>query len=166
MSGSFDVEAPDHFTVGAVGPPGKRIFYLQAREPGTLVTLQCEKEQVRGLGEYLADLLARLGTPGQAPSRPVGLLEPIEAAWAVAAVGVGYDEADDRIVVVAQELVEEERADDGATARFRITRAQAAGFVLCARELMKAGRPICPMCNQPKDPGRHICPRSNGHATG
>ena len=166
MSGSFDLEAPDQFTLGAVGPPGQRIFYLQARESGTLVTLKSEKEQVRRLGEYLADLLARLGPAGAEPSRPVGLLEPIDAAWAVAAVSVGYDEADDRVIVVAQELVEEESADEGATARFRITRAQAAGFVLCARELMQAGRPICPMCGQPKDPGDHICPRSNGHATG
>ena len=166
MSGSFDLEAPDHFAVGAVGPPGERIFYLQARESGTLVTLKCEKEQVRGLGEYLADLLARLGPAGEAPSRPVGLLQPTDVAWAVAAVGMGYDEADDRVIVVAQELVEEESADGGATARFRITRAQAAGFVEYARELMKAGRPMCPLCGQPKDPGGHICPRSNGHATG
>ncbi len=166
MSGPFDLEAPDQFTVGAVGPPGQRIFYLQAQESGTLVTLKCEKEQVRGLGEYLADLLARLGPAGEELSRPVGLLEPIDAAWAVAAVGVGYDETDDRIVVVAQELVGEESADEGATAQFRITRAQAAGFVVCVRELMKAGRPSCPMCGQPKDPGGHICPRSNGHATG
>jgi len=166
MSASFDLEAPDQFTVGAVGPPGQRIFYLQARESGTLVTLKCEKDQVRGLAEYLADLLAQLGAAGEEPSRPVALLEPIEAAWAIAAVGVGYDEADDGILVVAQELVEEEAAHEGAAARFRITRAQAAGFVLCARELMKAGRPMCPMCGQPKDPGGHICPRSNGHATG
>ena len=163
MSASFDLEATDQFTVGAVGPPGQRIFYLQARESGTLVTLKCEKEQVRGLAEYLADLLV---AAGEEPSRPVRLLEPIEAAWAIAAVGVGYDEADDGILVVAQELVEEEAAHEGAAARLRITRAQAAGFVLCARELMKAERPMCPMCGQPKDPGGHICPRSNGHATG
>jgi hypothetical protein len=28
---------------------------------------------------------------------------------------------------------------------------------------VKAGRPICPMCSQPKDPAGHVCPRSNGH---
>ena len=33
-----------------------------------------------------------------------------------------------------------------------------------SQDLIKAGRPICPMCSQPKDPEGHFCPRSNGHA--
>ena len=164
MSLSFDLEAPDYLTAGSVGAPGQRIFYLQARQSRTLVTLKCEKEQVHGLAEYLADLLTRLPAAGSEPPREAALLEPIEAAWVVAALGVGYDQADDRIVVVAKELLEEESADEPATARFRITRAQAAAFMERARGLMKAGRLICPMCGSPKDPGGHICPRSNGHA--
>ncbi|RPH85352.1 MAG: DUF3090 family protein, partial [Candidatus Rokuibacteriota bacterium] len=39
MSASFQLEAPDHFTAGAVGSPGQRVFYLQAREADTMVTL-------------------------------------------------------------------------------------------------------------------------------
>ena len=57
MSASFDLESPDHFTAGAVGPPGQRVFYLQARQERTVVTLKSEKEQVRALGEYLAEIL-------------------------------------------------------------------------------------------------------------
>ena len=49
MSTSFEFVAPDHFTAGAVGPPGQRVFYLQSREKGTLITLKSEKEQVRAL---------------------------------------------------------------------------------------------------------------------
>jgi len=161
MSPSFDLEAPDHFIAGAMGPSGQRVFYLQAAQSHTLVTLKCEKEQVRGLGQYLADLLARLGI--EASPHAVALLEPIEPAWAVASLGVGYDAEDDRILVVAQELLEEESTEEPATARFRITRAQAAAFVECTRELMKAGRPICPICGRPKDPDGHVCPRSNGY---
>ena len=29
---SFDLPAPDVFTAGTVGPPGQRVFYLQARD--------------------------------------------------------------------------------------------------------------------------------------
>jgi uncharacterized repeat protein (TIGR03847 family) len=165
MSASFDLDAPDHFTAGTVGPVGQRTFYLQARQSRTLVTLKCEKEQVRGLAEYLAGLLARL--PGVGAERPgdMALLEPIEAAWAVASLSVGYDQANDRIAVEAEELVEEE-ADEPATARFRIIRAQAVAFVERARDLMKTGRPSCPICGRPMDPGGHVCPRSNGHAIG
>ncbi|HXH82236.1 MAG TPA: DUF3090 family protein [Candidatus Tectomicrobia bacterium] len=163
MSASFDLEAPDRFTAGAVGPPGQRVFYLQASEGDTLVTLKCEKDQVSALGEYLAGLLVRLGTVVEPAREDAKLVEPVEPAWTVASIGVGYDEGDDRIVIVASELIEDEREGEPASARFAITRPQAAAFVGRARTLVKAGRPTCPMCGQPRDPGGHLCPRANGH---
>ena len=160
---SFELESPDHFTAGAVGEPGGRVFYLQAREPGgSLVTLKSEKEQVRVLSEYLSRLLARLPSAREDAPPDLDLIPPVEPAWVVASIGLGYDEAADRIVIEASEFVEEE-GDEPATARFRITRAQATGFVHRAEELMKGGRPLCPFCTQPMDPTGHICPRSNGH---
>jgi uncharacterized repeat protein (TIGR03847 family) len=163
MTESFELETPDHFTTGAVGPPGQRVFYLQARQAGRLVTLRCEKEQVRALAEYVSGLLAKLpeGATGDAGNQ--ALLEPIDAAWTIAALGVGYDEDSDRVVLEARELLEEQRDEEPAVARFHITRAQAAAFVEQVGELVRAGRPICPACSQPKDPDGHVCPRSNGH---
>jgi uncharacterized repeat protein (TIGR03847 family) len=175
VSPSFQLDGPDHFTAGAVGPPGQRVFYLQAREGDTLVTLKCEKEHVAALGEYLGGLLARL--PGSAQGEggeKRELVPPIEDAWPVGSLGVGYDGDRDRILVVANERVEEEEEEgeeraaepkgpEPATARFAITRAQAAAFVERARVLLRAGRPTCPMCGEPKDPAGHACPRSNGH---
>jgi uncharacterized repeat protein (TIGR03847 family) len=60
MSSSFELGEPDAFTTGAVGPPGERVFFLQAREGEVCVSLKCEKEQVRALAEYLAGLLEDL----------------------------------------------------------------------------------------------------------
>jgi uncharacterized repeat protein (TIGR03847 family) len=162
MSASFDFEAPDHFTVGTVGPAGQRVFYLQAREGRTLVTLKCEKEQVRGLAQYLGELLEKLEGPSETAPIDTDLIEPTEDAWPVGSLGVGYDEERRRIVVIASEVVEEE-GQEPATARFQISRAQATALVARADSLIRAGRPICPMCSQPKDPGGHVCPRSNGH---
>ncbi|HEY7868648.1 MAG TPA: DUF3090 family protein [Methylomirabilota bacterium] len=167
---SFEIDSPDHFTAGAVGPPGQRVFYLQSRERDRLVTLKVEKEHVRALAEYLGGLLARVkGATGEAKGG-ADLLEPIEAVWDVGALAVGYDEPGDRVVVEASELIEpaEEGAEgapepEPAMARFRITRAQAAAFVERAQELMKAGRPTCPVCSRPMDPEGHVCPRANGH---
>jgi uncharacterized repeat protein (TIGR03847 family) len=171
---SFEIDSPDHFTAGAIGPPGQRVFYLQSRQAGRLVTLKVEKEHVRALGEYLSALLARVkGAP--APARgALDLLEPVEAVWDVGSLAVGYDEAQDRVVVEASEIQEEtEESAEGAAAeesgpqpamaRFRITRGQATAFVERANELMKAGRPSCPICSRPMDPEGHVCPRSNGH---
>jgi uncharacterized repeat protein (TIGR03847 family) len=169
---SFEVDSPDHFTAGAVGPPGQRVFYLQARDSGRLITLKVEKEHVRALAEYVGGLLARVkGAPGTARGG-AELLEPIEAAWDVGSLAVGYDEGQDRVVVEASELIEAEETEEEsiappepepAMARFRITRAQAAAFVERANELMKGGRPTCPVCSRPMDPEGHVCPRSNGH---
>ena len=170
MSESFQLDGPEHFTAGAVGQPGQRVFYLQARQRHALVTLKCEKEQVAALGEYLAGLLAKLpGGAGVAKAEPGALLEPMEAAWGVGSIGVGYDEQRDRVLVVTNERVETDEeegttaAPEPASARFAITRAQAAAFIERARALMRAGRPNCPMCGEPKDPAGHVCPRANGH---
>jgi uncharacterized repeat protein (TIGR03847 family) len=164
VSESYRLDAPDHFTVGTVGPPGQRTFYLQGGEGrATLVTLKCEKTQVAALGDYLAGLLARMKDNPAAGAGPA-LLEPIEAAWTVGSLGVGYDEPSDRIIVVANEAADEEQETPGepASARFAITRAQAATFVAHAAKLQRAGRPTCPMCGEPKD-DTHVCPRANGH---
>jgi uncharacterized repeat protein (TIGR03847 family) len=171
VSDSFQLDGPDHFTAGAIGPPGKRVFYLQGREGPTLVTLKCEKEQVAALSEYLGGLLARLPGAAAVAGEKRELLQPVEAAWPVGSLGVGYDGDSDRIVVVANEQVadaedEEERgaaaAAEPASARFAITRAQAAAFIERARVVLRAGRPTCPMCGEVKEAG-HACARSNGH---
>jgi uncharacterized repeat protein (TIGR03847 family) len=176
MNPSFDLEAPDLFTTGAIGAPGQRVFYLQGRQAGRLVTLKVEKAQMAALADYLATMLARLPDPVPPAPGDLSLLEPLAEAWVVGSLGVGYDQEHDRIVIVASELVESEDEDeeeeaaeaarkkeDAATARFRITRGQAAAFTERARAVVQAGRPTCPVCSGPMDPGGHVCPRSNGH---
>lgn len=170
---SFEIDSPDHFTAGAIGPPGQRVFYLQSREAGRVLTLKVEKEHVRALAEYLGGLLARVKRPPEPARGGVELLEPLQPAWDVGTIAVGYDERRDRVVVEASELLEEAGEEGGepgpesgpqpAMARFRITRGQAAAFVERAGDLMKGGRPSCPICSRPMDPEGHVCPRSNGH---
>jgi uncharacterized repeat protein (TIGR03847 family) len=177
---SFEIDAPDHFTAGAIGPPGQRVFYLQSREAGRVITLKVEKEHVRALAEYLGGLLARVKRTPDPARGSVELLEPLQPAWDVGTIAVGYDERRDRVVVEASELLEEAGEEAGeepgaeisgetgpqpAMARFRITRGQAAAFVERAGDLMKGGRPSCPICSRPMDPEGHVCPRSNGHVT-
>jgi uncharacterized repeat protein (TIGR03847 family) len=86
----------------------------------------------------------------------------VEPAWPIGSIALGYDDATRRIEIVATAVAEDEE-EEPPTAKFSVTREQAAGFVARAEALMKGGRAICPMCSQPKDPGGHVCPRSNGH---
>jgi uncharacterized repeat protein (TIGR03847 family) len=165
VGSSFDLPEPDRFTAGTVGPPGQRVFYLQAGAEGHVVTLQMEKAQVAALAEYLASVLADLATPDPA-SLPgeLDLVEPVVAEWVVGQIGVVFDEDRDRMVVQAEELLEEEAGDtDRGVARFALTRAQVAAFVVRAAELVAAGRPPCELCGRPKDPEGHMCIKTNGH---
>jgi uncharacterized repeat protein (TIGR03847 family) len=49
MARNLDVNPVSVVTVGTVGEPGQRVFYLQARHGLTTVTIETEKEQVRAL---------------------------------------------------------------------------------------------------------------------
>jgi uncharacterized repeat protein (TIGR03847 family) len=158
---SYDLPAPDVFTAGTVGEPGQRVFYFQARDGDTLVTLRCEKQQVAALAEYFDGLLNDLEpTPYGIAAGDLRLTEPFEEGWTVGPIGVAYDEPDDRIVVVLEELMEEED-DEGASVKVRLTRAQVLAFVGHARVLVAAGRPPCRFCGLPLDPDGHMCPRMN-----
>ncbi|MGQ0832515.1 MAG: DUF3090 family protein, partial [Microthrixaceae bacterium] len=100
MSTSFDLPSPDVFTAGTVGPPGRRVFYLQVRDDELTVTLRCEKQQVAALAEYFDGLLDDLEpAPYGVAAGDLSLVEPLEELWTVGAIGVAYDEPSDRIVV-------------------------------------------------------------------
>ena len=161
MSSSFEIPELDHLTTGAVGPPGQRIFYLQARHGEQVVSLRLEKAQVAALVAYLAGMLAEMPPPGEIASVGMDLIEPLVAEWVVASLGVTYDEDSDRVVILAEELVEE--GEDPARARITATREQVAALSVHGAEAVAAGRPPCPLCGQPLDPQGHTCPRLNGH---
>ena len=176
-------------TVGAVGPPGQRVFYLQARQEQQLMSLKIEKEQVLflagGLTEVLADLAAPTAVP---PESDLELEEPVEAEWAVGSMQLAYDVATDRVLLIAREVGAEgeeegEAADDDesqvsavgpaagpteadspstAVARVSLTREQAAGVIEHGKRLLRSGRPPCPLCGYPLGED-HSCPKTNGH---
>ncbi len=155
-----DLDAPDEFTVGTVGPVGERMFLLQSRQGAELLTLKVEKQQVAVLASYLARIVREVGRPGHLP-REVSFVADEDPAWIVGTIGVSYDEAVSRVVVVAEELVGDD--EESSVARFSITLEQAASFAITATGLVEAGRPPCPLCGLPLDPSGHDCPRTNGH---
>lgn len=155
-----DLEAPDEFTVGTVGPVGERVFLMQCRQGSELLTLKVEKQQVAVLASYLARIVREVGRPGALPKDVVFRADE-EPAWVVGTIGVSYDEASTRIVVVAEELAQED--EEGSVARISVTLEQAAAFAVVATGLVEAGRPPCPLCGLPLDPSGHDCPRTNGH---
>lgn len=167
----YDLEPVSFITADAIGPPGRRTFYLQASQERTVVSLIIEKEQARALAESLDQLLEALKErypkrPG--PIEPVdydmGLLKPIDSLWRVGQMGLGYDEETDLIVLIAQELMfEDEELREPEAVRFAATREQMQALSEHAAWVVEQGRPECPLCGNPIDPDGHFCPPSNGH---
>ena len=168
MSASYEFNQPERVTVGTVGPPGQRTFFVQAREGRRLLTLKVEKEQVRQLSDYLGTILDDLVSPEPGPS--LDLETPIEQDWVVGVIRVApYDQEADRVHVLFEEFVPGDDDDEaepipGASARISLAPPQVAAFVQRAMALLSAGREACPLCGNPKDPAGHACPRSNGHS--
>ncbi len=169
----FDFDAVQHIVADAVGEPGNRTFLLQARQGSRLVTLVLEKEQVAALAAAVLELLEEVesrhperSTPAAISPESLRLEEPIRPAFRVGQMGLGYDEDQDRVVLVLQALPgrEDEPEADLPRARFYATRAQMRALSEHALEVVARGRPVCPLCGEPIDPNGHFCPRTNGHA--
>jgi uncharacterized repeat protein (TIGR03847 family) len=162
---SFELPDVDKITVGTVGEPGDRTFFLQARMGAQLVTLKMEKQQVGALAQFLGNLLNDLPRPGDPPT-DLELEEPALAEWAVGSIQLSYDAELDRVLIVAEEVVfADEEGDEPvpSIARFGATREQMAAVAIRGTQLVEAGRPPCPLCGNPLDPSGHACPRTNGH---
>lgn len=190
---TFDFNPVSAIVADAVGRPGQRTFVLQARRGADMATLIMEKEQVAALATSILQLLEELekeraDLPAVEEEDAVpSLREPIEPAFRVGQLGLGYDERQDLMVLIAQAIPdadqEEEDLDDGPPgppgppspgtvedevddqkARFYATRAQMRSLSEHALQVVAAGRPECPLCGRVIEPDGHFCPRTNGHA--
>lgn len=174
----FVFDPPERFVAGTVGQPGERTFFLQARDAVQTVSVSLEKVQVSVLADRLEELLGevrrRQGVTDPATDEPdvAPLDTPVEEQFRVGAMGLAWDAEADRIVVEAQAATDEpvdestilEDVEEGPDAlRVRITPAAAQAFIVRARRVIAAGRPLCPLCALPLDAAGHICPRQNGY---
>jgi uncharacterized repeat protein (TIGR03847 family) len=184
---NYDFNPVSAIVADAVGRPGQRTFFLQARLDADMVTLIMEKEQVAALATSILQLLeelekerADLPAVEEETALP-SLREPLEPAFRVGQLGLGYDERQDLMVLIAQavpEVDEEEQdlaadpvssetvedEDNDPKARFYATRAQMRSLSEHALQVVAAGRPDCPLCGRVIEPDGHFCPRTNGHA--
>ena len=167
----IDMHPVSRITIDAIGPPGRRVFLLQASQGNETITLKIEKQQAQvlaqGIDQILEELAERFPREISKMEEPLTselmLQEPIEPLFAIGQMGLGYDESEDALVLVVQELTEEEESHNAAIARFWATRGQMLALSRHIKEVATRGRPICPLCHQPIDPDGHFCPKSNGH---
>src|SRR4051812_45753992 len=116
----IELNPVDFITVGTVGPKGRRLFHIQGGKGSQIITLTIEKEQARALAVAITELLDDLTTQRtelasdaiELSTLNMDLRDPIEPAFRVAQMGLGYDEERDMVILVAQELIVVEEGQD------------------------------------------------------
>ena len=185
----MELDPVDRITTDAIGEPGERVFYIQARQGDTVVTVTVEKQQVQLLAASILEILSRVGKEtGQGPDEEeMALEEPVEPRWRAGRLSIGYLEERDLILLEIEELlpedqepleapevagvdprqVEEIEAIDSEREADRVrlwaTREQMLSLSRQGALVCARGRPTCQFCGNPLDPDGHVCPAMNGH---
>jgi uncharacterized repeat protein (TIGR03847 family) len=194
----IELETVDSLGAGAVGEPGQREFFLQARTESAQLTVLVEKEQVALLATEAVAFLDRISEdfPEEPSERaePVvqqaGLREPTVPLFRARLIGLGFDPERELVLIELRERSSEDEEGDvadvpevpevpevpddasalveageeeaeGYVARIYATRPQVRAMAAKGAEAVAAGRPLCPLCDQPMDPSGHRCPRWN-----
>ncbi len=169
----IELDDVDALGTGAVGAPGQRAFYIQARTEHTQLTVLVEKEQVDLLSTEAVAFLDKIADkypelPFDLPQTQSALREPTVPLFRARLIGLGFDPERELVLLVLRERSEEEEEvadesedDEGYVARIYATRAQVRAMAARGAEAVAGGRPPCPLCEQPMDPSGHRCPRWN-----
>jgi len=168
----IDLRPVNHITTDALGPPGKRVFYIQGWQDERTVTVIVEKIQIQSLAVGLEQFLAEVNDKyPELPEASADYAEetmrihpPVDPVFRAGELGLGYDADSDLVVLVTRELVPEgENAEEAGVVRFWCSRAQIRAMCHWGMEVAARGRPLCPQCGEPMEPTGHFCPKRNGH---
>ena len=180
MPDPIELDFIDALGAGAVGEPGQRAFYIQARSESDQLTVLVEKEQIALLATEAVAFLDRIADeyPEDAiilPPAVAELREPTVPLFRARMIGLGFDPERELVLIELRERADDEEEDDappasdvfqvddeeGYVARIYATRSQVRAMAAHGAGVVTAGRPRCDLCSQPLDPAGHRCPRWN-----
>ena len=109
----FVFDDPDRFVAGTIGPPGQRVFFLQAVEGRRVTSVSLEKVQVALLADRVAAIVAELqerGVPGAEgiaadpvpgdDERPLD--EPLRDAFRAGTLTISWDGEESEVTIEAR----------------------------------------------------------------
>ena len=144
----------------SIGEPGRRTFRIVGSGEDGSAVVWVEKEQLLQLAlaiqQYLANLPNIQGEEYLQEKAP-DTTNPIHLEFKPERITIGHLDNSDQIAIDFHEV------QDVPRLRFRINPKLLNVFAKEAIDVCAAGRPICPLCGEPIDIARHVCPRSNGH---
>lgn len=117
MPEPIEFHTVDALGAGAVGEPGQRAFYLQARSESAQLTVLLEKEQVALLAAEAIAFLDRI--KDQYPEDPISvpadlaeLREPTVPLFRARLIGLGFDPERELVLIELRERAEDDDEDD------------------------------------------------------
>ena len=166
----IELNPVNRVTADAIGPPGKRVFYLQANTDEETVTMIAEKFQVQslsvGIEQFLVEIAERFPDLPEASSAFedafMKISPPVDPIFRLADIGLGYNDEEDKVILVVHELLPEDSEGEPGIVRIWCTRSQLRALSHWGVEVTNRGRPICPQCGQPEEPEGHFCVKKNG----
>jgi uncharacterized repeat protein (TIGR03847 family) len=177
----MDLGPVDRITADAVGEPGARTFYIQARAGVDLVTVIVEKQQVQLLAASVLELLEDAPETGPvAEESAMGLEEPLDPRWRAGRLSIGFDQDRDLFLLEVEEsqpdpedldvddprsiLPASEPESTAESIRIWASPSQMLALSRHGAEVAARGRPTCQFCGNPIDAEGHACPAMNGHS--
>ena len=120
----IELETVDSLGAGAVGDPGEREFFLQARTESAQLTVLVEKEQVALLATEAVAFLDRIAEdypeepvePREPVVRQAGLREPTVPLFRARLIGLGFDPERQMVLIELRERSSEDEEEGEALA--------------------------------------------------
>ena len=117
MPDPIEFHTVDALGAGAVGEPGQRAFYLQARTEAAQLTVLLEKEQVALLAAEAIAFLDRIKEqypedPISIPVASADLREPTVPLFRARLIGLGFDPERELVLIELRERAEDEDDDE------------------------------------------------------
>ena len=118
----IELETVDSLGAGAVGDPGEREFFLQARTESAQLTVLVEKEQVALLATEAVAFLDRIAEdypeepvePREPAVRQAGLREPTVPLFRARLIGLGFDPERHMVLIELRERSSEDEEEGEA----------------------------------------------------
>jgi uncharacterized repeat protein (TIGR03847 family) len=143
----LELKPVDFITIGTIGPRGRRVFHLQAGYQGRIITFIIEKEQANALGEALQSFIEELderldvSTDIEMASMDMDLREPIQPMFRISQMGLAYDEEEERVILIAEQMSTGDDESETDIVRMWCTREQMYALSIQAIDTVNAGRP-------------------------
>jgi uncharacterized repeat protein (TIGR03847 family) len=117
MPDPIEFHSVDALGAGAVGQPGQRAFYLQARSEAAQLTVLLEKEQVALLAAEAVAFLDRIAEeypedPITLPPVVADLREPTVPLFRARLIGLGFDPERELVLIELRERADDDEDDD------------------------------------------------------